>query len=68
MIVRALDGQPVLERDIGAEDVQDVCLSDRGDVDVVVRIIVGTEQRRPRVLAMIIFREMHDGGVVVDDG
>ena len=44
----------MLEGDIGSQHVEDVGLAYRSDVDVVVRIIVGAELPRTRMLVMIL--------------
>ena len=63
----SLDRHPVLEGHVRAEDVQDVRLAHRADVDVVIRIVVRPEQRRPRMLAMVFLGQSDDRGVVVYD-
>ena len=58
----------MLERDIRAEHVEDVGLSNRCDVDVVVGVVVRAEQLRSRMVAMVLLCQAHHSSIVVDHG
>ena len=66
VLVLPLDRNPVLKRDVRAEYVEDVCLANGGDIDVVVRIIVGRQRPSLWVLPMVLLGETDDRGVVVN--
>jgi hypothetical protein len=67
VLVGVLDRHTVLERDVRTEDIEDVRFSDCGDLNVVVGVVVGSQELGSRMLLVIRIRQSDDRRIVVDD-